>query len=91
MMAPHYERARMLCTAINHVAAELSDPIDRIEVVFDRVVITAGRRRLTLRYHYQNSHAADGSAMPGSGHWVLEKIPAESAGPLQRLLSRLRK
>ena len=89
MMAPQYERARMLCTAINYAAAELLEPINRLEVEHDHVLIN---KRLTLRYSYANSCDHVGVAMAGGGHWVVEKIPAEkAAGSLQRLVSWLRK
>jgi hypothetical protein len=93
MMAPQYERARMLCIAINDAASELREPIDRLEVERDHVLVSAGGRRLRFRYYYADSYGADGSPMPGSGRWVVEKITAdaESAGPVQRLLSWLRK
>ncbi len=93
MMAPQYERARMLCTAINYAAAELLEPINRLKVERDHVLIFAGDKRLTLRYSYANNYDHMGVAMPGGGHWVVEKIPAaeKGAGSLQRLVSWLRK
>ena len=79
----------MLCTAINYAAAELLEPINRLEVEHDHVLIN---KRLTLRYSYANSCDHVGVAMAGGGHWVVEKIPAEkAAGSLQRLVSWLRK
>lgn len=91
MMAPQYEMARVLCTAINQVAGELPDPIDRVEVRRNHLVISAGSRRLTLRYYYVNSYAPDGSAMPGGGHWEVETVDGGEtrARPWRRLLDWL--
>ncbi len=93
MMAPQYERARLLCTAINEAASELLERIDRVEVARDHVLIEAGTRRLAYRYYYANAYAPDGSAMPGSGRWVVEKTDGNeiSAGRLQKLFAWLRK
>ncbi len=65
MRAPQYEMARVLCAAINQVAGDLPDPIDRVEVKRDHLVISARSRRLTLRYYYVNSYAPDGCPVPG--------------------------
>ncbi len=91
MMAPQYEMARVLCAAINQVAGDLPDPIDRVEVKRDHLVISARSRRLTLRYYYVNSYAPDGCPMPGGGHWEVEKIDGgETTGDRGRSLARCR-
>jgi hypothetical protein len=75
MMAPKYERARMLEAAIHTAVYELDDPIDRIEVEGGRVVAWAGSRRLSMRYAYVGGADGEGRPMPGSGHW--EAVPDE--------------
>ena len=94
MMAPHYERARMLCTAIECAVHELGQPIDRIEVTSRNVVVWAGSQSLAMSYHYANSYAPDGAAMPGSGEWVVESAGSSritKGSWIGRLLSSVRK
>ncbi len=69
MMAPHFERARMLQAAIQTAVYELNDPIDRIEVIGGKVLAWAGNKCVVMRYGYENAYGADGSPMPGSGSW----------------------
>jgi hypothetical protein len=75
MMAPHYERARILHAAIETAVQQLSEPIDLIKVTPRQVLIWAAGRQLAMRYHYANSYDASGTAMLGGGHWVLEPEP----------------
>ena len=69
MMAPKYERARMLDAAIQTAVHELDEPIDKIEVVGGRVVAWAGSKSVTMRYGYAGGRDEAGIPMPGSGHW----------------------
>jgi hypothetical protein len=73
MMAPHYERARMLHAAIDLATLELREPIERLEVSAGRVFAWAGRRRVAMRYCHEDRSDPDGHVMPGSGEWVVEK------------------
>jgi hypothetical protein len=92
MRAPQYERARVLCTAINQAASELAEPIDRLEVQQDQVRVSAGREQLVYRYRYVDAYASDGSPLPGSGTWAVEMIAGvERTGPWRRLAAWLRK
>jgi hypothetical protein len=92
MMAPHYERARMLHAAIDVAAFELSEPIERVEVSGGRVFAWAGRKRLAMRYYHEDRRDSHGSAMPGSGQWVVEKAAFADApaNVVARVLSWLR-
>ncbi len=76
MMAPQFERARLLGVAIQHATNELMEPIDRIEVGARHVVAWAGSRSLTMKYHHASSTGPDGSPMPGSGQWLVETVDA---------------
>jgi hypothetical protein len=69
MMAPKYERARMLEAAIQAAVHELDDPIDRIEVGGGRVTAWAGSKSMAVRYGYVNATDGSGIPMPGAGHW----------------------
>src|SRR5436190_10972312 len=93
MMAPHYERARILHQSIETAVQQLGEPIDLIKVTSRQVLIWAAGRQLVMRYRYVNSYDASGVAMPGSGHWILEteptRLPMMSWG--RRLLSAVRK
>lgn len=71
MMAPHYERLRVLHTALEAAGAELSDPIDRIEVRGGEVLFWTCSEHLAVSYDYANRYDERGSAMPGSGSWVV--------------------
>jgi hypothetical protein len=57
LKAPQYERADMLRACINRAAYELSDPIDRIEVLSNKVVVSAGTEQgrfdCTLRQQHR--------------------------------------
>ncbi len=95
MMAPHYERARMLCTAIERATEELAEPIDRIEVASGKVTVWAGKKRLSMRYYYANSYNNDGAPLLGGGQWIVELIGADNRGEqderssTQTMLARL--
>ena len=69
MMAPHYERARVLHTALEQAVHLLNEPIDEIVVDGGTIRVRAGRKTITGTYGYSNAHDADGNAMPGSGNW----------------------
>jgi hypothetical protein len=69
MMAPKYERGRMLEQALQLAIYELADPIDRIEVIGGQVVAWAGGRRLKMSFGYEASYGERGEPMPGSGTW----------------------
>jgi hypothetical protein len=95
MMAPQFERARMLCTAINTATYELMEPVDRVEVGRSNVVIWAGAKQVTLKVWYADSYDERGHGIPGGGSWQAEVVSgdgSDAAGPrniLQRVLSRL--
>jgi hypothetical protein len=72
MMAPQYERARVLHEAIETSVQQLGEPIDRIKVTPQRVLIWAAGRRLVMNYRYLNSYDASGAAMLGGGRWIVE-------------------
>ena len=94
MMAPHYERARMLAVAIDRATAELGEPIDRIEVTARKVLVWAGRRYLSMTYGYANSYGPGGTAIPGGGTWVVEPdgpLRQDSSVPIGGLFSALRR
>jgi hypothetical protein len=74
MMAPKFERARVLGEAIGVAATTLADPIDKMKVSDEKILIFAGRERLELSYAYHNAYAPDGSVMPGSGHWSVSIV-----------------
>jgi hypothetical protein len=78
MMAPKFERLRVLGEAIQAAAYELDDPIDQVTVAGDRIVVAARGRRVELSYGYQNAYGENGSAMPGSGHWSVAIVHAEA-------------
>jgi hypothetical protein len=88
MMAPHFERARMLQIAIEAACHELDEPIDRIEVTGRRVLVWAGAKQVALSYSYANAYDRAGIPMPGSGNWVVEKAGSteDPRGWLIRLL-----
>jgi hypothetical protein len=52
LKAPQYEQADILHACIDRTAYELSDPIDRIEVLPNRVVVSAGSKRVVLIARY---------------------------------------
>ena len=95
MMAPHYERARMLCAAVQRATEELAEPIDRIEVASGKVTVWAGKKRLSMRYYYANSYNNDGAPLLGGGQWIVELIGADNRGEqderssTQTMLARL--
>jgi hypothetical protein len=72
LKAPQYEQADMLHACINRAAYELSDPIDRIEVLPNKVVVSAGGKRVVLIARYANSIGPGGAVAPGSGQWVVD-------------------
>ena len=64
MMAPKYERVRLLKSALEHlseIAGQLDDPIDRIELVRDEVRFVAGESFVPV------SIAAEGSTKNAKG------------------------
>jgi hypothetical protein len=73
MMAPHFERARVLHTAIQTATYELDEPIDRLEVTELRIFVWAGKKVIAMKYRYADSYGPDGVGMPGAGEWVVEK------------------
>jgi hypothetical protein len=95
MMAPQFERARMLCTAINTATYELMEPVDRVEVGHSAVIVWAGAKQVTLKVWYANSYDERGQGIPGGGSWQAEVVSGDGADAasrrpfLQRLLSRL--
>jgi hypothetical protein len=91
MMAPKYERARVLAEALEVGVRELEDPIDNVTVSGDRISIVAGRKRLELLYTYHNAYSQNGSVMPGSGHWsvsIKSSHKENSFGALVRAIWR---
>jgi hypothetical protein len=70
MMAPHYERARLLGEAIDQAKYILRDPIDSIVVRGDTVEVIAGTMKLVGSYGYGSARDPNGGAIkPGSGSW----------------------
>jgi hypothetical protein len=77
LKAPQYERADMLRACINRAAYELSDPIDRIEVLSNKIVVSAGSQRVVLIARYANAIRPSGAVAPGSGQWVVDVAESE--------------
>lgn len=88
MMAPHYERARMLFLAVETATRKLGEPIDGIEVTSNTVLVWAGRKRLAMKYYYADSYGPDGVGMPGGGQWVI-KTDRPVDTPRNTAMSRL--
>jgi len=82
MMAPHFERARMLAVALQTASMELADPIDRIEVIGARVLVWAGKTCLAMTYYYADIYNPRGEPLLGGGSWVVqpEGPPRVAAG-----------
>jgi hypothetical protein len=76
MMAPKFERARVLAEALEIGAHELDDPIDKMTVSASRISVFAGRACLELSYAYHNAYAENGGVKPGSGHWSVSIVSA---------------
>lgn len=72
MMAPHFERARVLALAIDQANDLLQEPIDLIRIDGSEITVAAGGLMVTGTFSYHDAYAADGSPMPGSGHWSVE-------------------
>ncbi len=69
MMAPKFERARELATAIEHlqeISSMLQDPIDKIEYVDGAFRFSAGKCFVPVTLKYLSG---GGTAPPGGGTW----------------------
>lgn len=69
MMAPQYERARVLSIALDEAVSLLDDPIDEIAIEGNRIRVRAGGKEITGTYGYNNALDTGGSPMAGSGRW----------------------
>jgi hypothetical protein len=69
VMAPHYERARVLQIVIEQAVYILDDPIEEIVINEGKVRVRAGAKTITGTYGYANTYDNEGSPMPGSGNW----------------------
>jgi hypothetical protein len=70
MRAPKYQRAEMLEAVVNRAVMSLRDPIDRIEMLDGRFVVSAGKDRLVLHCVWINGVSGDGLPLLGDGVWV---------------------
>lgn len=93
MMAPYFERARVLHAAIEIATYELGDPIDRVEVTELRIFAWAGKKSIAMKYHYADGYRHDGIAILGGGQWVVEKeeLTDVPVSLLAKVLLHLRK
>jgi hypothetical protein len=72
LKAPHYEQAEILHACIDRALYELSDPIDRIEVLPNKIVVSAGSKQVVLIARYANAISPTGAVAPGSGRWIVD-------------------
>ena len=77
MKAPQYEQAEILHACIDRAVNELSDPIDRIEVLPNKIVVSARGKRVVLIAQYANGISPSGAVAPGSGRWVVDVAKSE--------------
>jgi len=100
MKAPPDERADLLQAAIWRATRELGAPIDRVEVVgdVDRVICSAGSRRVSLAVRYSPGYAPDPTGAylqitAGGGSWNVEVVPGEAIpqGAISRTFAWLRR
>jgi hypothetical protein len=89
MMAPRYERLRVLHEALDCAGRHLDDPIHRIEVKEDQVLFWAGAQTFAVRYEYRNAYDRRGAAMPGSGRWQVTPGLVRGRPSFRALLRRL--
>src|SRR5579863_1148229 len=92
MMAPKYERLRLLHLALEEGGNQLADPIDRIEVRGRFIVVAAGDEEVHMTFGYQNSYSDGGAPVLGGGSWFVRLVDAprraERSG-FRRLLTLL--
>jgi hypothetical protein len=86
MMAPKFERARVLAEALQIGAHELEDPIDQVRISGNRISVSAGRKHIKLSYAYHNAYSQNGSVMPGGGHWSVSIISSAKENSLAALV-----
>jgi hypothetical protein len=64
MIASHYAQAILIKMAtdeaVNTYLTNPSEPIEKFEVIGDKVVVTAGNKRLTMNYSMSHSGRASG-------------------------------
>lgn len=89
MMAPKFERARVLSMALDIGAQQLEDPVDRIAVGRSRIWLFAGATCLELSYAYCNAYAEGGAVMPGSGHWSVSIVGSNRQNPFAAFVRRI--
>jgi hypothetical protein len=66
MMAPRFERARLLYAAIDKASLSLKKSIDRLELAGNQILFQAGTKKLTITYRYVDNR------MPGPGSFQLD-------------------
>jgi hypothetical protein len=64
VIAPHYLRVALIAkaadVAVNSYLTNLDEPIEKVEVIGRKVVVTAGSRCLTMSYSFSSSPRASG-------------------------------
>ena len=79
-LAQRIEQAQILVilhACIDRAVYELSDPIDRIEVLPNKIVVSARGKRVVLIAQYANGISPSGAVAPGSGRWVVDVAKSE--------------
>jgi hypothetical protein len=88
MMAPEFERMRLLGVMIERATSVLKAPLTKIEVSGNEIICWAGSRRHTMRYGYANGYAwapgdsdeqAPSAIAVGSCSWWVESKPDSSS------------
>jgi hypothetical protein len=91
MMAPHYERLRVLHEALDCAGRHLDDPIHRIEVKGNQVLFWAGAQTFAVSFEYLNAYDPKGGPMPGSGRWHVTPGKVLGRPSFRALIRRLTK
>jgi hypothetical protein len=74
-VAPHVEQEWLINEAMRQAEAVVSEPIAKVEVGANAIIIWAGTKRLTMDYSY-----TDGATL-GSGHWTVVLRAIEETPP----------
>jgi hypothetical protein len=77
MKAPKYERAELIGAAMQEALDEFDEPIEKIEFVLGKIIVSTRTRSLVLNYSYKSSCDPDGVPMPGSGSWNVSRDPIQ--------------
>jgi hypothetical protein len=67
VMAPWFERERLLHAALRKATATLQSPIDRMEVTPGKILFWAGAKQLAIAYSYVSD-----SKTLGPAHFLLD-------------------